>query len=323
MASSRTFASRLALIALTSIGLAGCYASHVAPDDPRACGDSICTEGNRCCPTCDGRGQCVTLDLRCPDIVCTEECRSNAECSRREYCRVERDVCGGPGRCTPRPTACPADCPGVCGCDGSVYCNECIAASEGVNVQDLSVCLGEACGTAGFCPPGATCCRFCGDEGLCIRAGQMCPVVECPDECFSPFECGFEQVCQFPFGTCGGPGRCVPFPDGCDDDCPGVCGCDGVVYCNDCVALSAGVSVTERELCLQPCGRGGAVCSPAEYCDLGADCGASDGQRCLMRPSFCTDELDPVCGCDGLTYENACSAQAAGVTVRFRGACEG
>ncbi len=40
-------------------------------------------------------------------------------------------------------------------------------------------------------------------------------------------------------GSCGA-GVCVPRPRGCDDDCPGVCGCDGTDYCNACEAQSHG-----------------------------------------------------------------------------------
>ncbi|MBI1288038.1 MAG: hypothetical protein GC178_10740 [Flavobacteriales bacterium] len=30
---------------------------------------------------------------------------------------------------------CTADCPGVVGCDGKTYCNECIANSHGIRVE--------------------------------------------------------------------------------------------------------------------------------------------------------------------------------------------
>ncbi len=32
-------------------------------------------------------------------------------------------------------TMCTMDCPGVIGCDGKEYCNECIAAQQGIKVK--------------------------------------------------------------------------------------------------------------------------------------------------------------------------------------------
>lgn len=31
--------------------------------------------------------------------------------------------------------SCTQDCPGVVGCDGKTYCNECVANSQGIRVQ--------------------------------------------------------------------------------------------------------------------------------------------------------------------------------------------
>ncbi|GJL95868.1 MAG: hypothetical protein DHS20C05_22730 [Hyphococcus sp.] len=43
---------------------------------------------------------------------------------------------------------------------------------------------------------------------------------------------------------------------------------------------------------------------------------------CAKTPELCTMQYEPVCGCDGKTYGNACSAAGKGVSVAYDGECK-
>jgi hypothetical protein len=62
-------------------------------------------------------------------------------------------------------------------------------------------------------------------------------------------------------------------------------------------------------------------CLGGQYCSRPPGCGTAIGV-CRQKPLSCSGEHDPECGCDGVTYFNACLRRFAGVSMRNRGLCE-
>ena len=223
---------------------------------------------------------------------------------------------GAQGACFPMPSTCTKDYSPVCGCDGRSYVNICVAHSHGVSPRQAGQCPGAGVpgvppGPAGSCGPG-------GAAPSCAT-GLFCRYTEA-------------QYC----GEVSGPGECAQQPTVCTKEWAPVCGCDARNYSNDCVAHSHGVSIRHRGLCQDAaqaaagavgakCGVAGAAgCATGLYCQYppAAKCGAtSKPGKCQPRPQACTADYNPVCGCDGKTYANACSAGAAGVSVKQKDAC--
>jgi hypothetical protein len=317
---------------------AGCGIGRFCQDDTKTCGQSgkpgNCTQLPNACPDfcqspgvcgCDGQRYCnaceaaakgvsLATEAFCgdlpPDPVRACGSKGTAPCFKGEFCdRSGSMTCGEadePGVCKPRPApkSCPKQCekPGVCGCDGQRYCNECQAEAKGVSLApNDSYCNPvdpptRACGSLGTKP--------CFDGEFCDRSASK---------------------------TCGEtdePGVCKALPDTCSKQCqdPGVCGCDGQRYCSACAANLAGVSAAPLDsYCpstppTKVCGgKQGVSCAQTEYCLYPADagCGFADGQgTCVPKKTACdTVCLTPICGCDGQYYCNECALSQNGVSA--------
>ncbi len=104
-----------------------------------------------------------------------------------------------------------------------------------------------------------------------------------------------------------------------DAVCPAVydpvCGCNGVTYANACVAEAAGV----RKWTSGPCGQNAEDCYDptlvinSEYTSVNQNTGVI---------TFSYPEIyDPVCACNGVTYDNSFMAEAHGITFYTKGVC--
>ena len=255
-------------------------------------------------------------------------------CPDDEFCKYPEGTCGAhyvTGFCTPFPSACPFLYDPVCGCNGVTYPNECASDVAGVSVAHRGECRWVCCDPAQAppCPDpvGPYCCADGHWECSDPAGVPPCePGIVCRPVCGGPHGIPCEEprtFCKFPVGTCGKFdvfGMCTPIPEGCPEYYDPVCGCDGITYGNECEADAAGVSIAHWGACEPQYCWSNDMCRPDQYCFF-HDCAAETG-ICMPRPEHCPEIWDPVCGCDGITYPNACEAARAGMSVDHPGECE-
>ncbi len=286
------------------------------------------------------------------------------------FCDGSCNIADAAGLCVPVLQGCPEIFDPVCGCDGQTYGNRCEAVVAGVQVDHPGPC-GQICGgIAGipcedrntFCqfPPGT--CDVVDNLGECVPIPEACPAIYDPvcgcdgvtygNACFAqqagvsidhagecgPPICGGiagipckdpDTFCEFPPGTCevaDNFGECVPISNACPDIYDPVCGCDGLTYSNACEARQASVSIDHAGECGPPICGGfvGIPCAdPDSFCEFPpGTCEVSDNFGvCVGIPEGCGGVFDPVCGCDGVTYSNACVARQAQQSIDHSGAC--
>ncbi|XP_035709385.1 agrin isoform X4 [Folsomia candida] len=293
-------------------------------DKPDPCADKACLFGSRCVASADGHYASCECPDSCPNYGDSDDsqpvCGSDGQFYKNK-CELDRQACHlgrnitvkYVGKCDPcddiecstpqichldedrRPMcrcgeSCSMDFAPICGSDGKTYSNECIMRQEACRSRrDLRIIY----------------------RGKCSSGVNPCESRTCH---------GYESCAINRFGIA----QCVCVAV-CDPVFRPVCGDNGRTYDNECeLTLSScresrNTSVAFKGTCE------GNVCSK-HRCPVGAVCSERGGIAVCDCPS-CPSDYDPVCGSNGVSYQNPCRLQHEACTsnqsirVIYNGLC--
>lgn len=176
------------------------------------------------------------------------------------------------------------------------YCDQLDNNCDG---ETDEACIGAPCVVSGC---NSEVCSAEAVDSECLESPELACLVYTTCGPFGPDnQCGWEQNQEFVDCLAS---LCVPSEEVCDgaDN-----NCDGEV----------------DEGCGADCGLADQQCAPNEFCSYPTNSCFQSGitGKCKTIPASCPVLDVPVCGCDGVTYENACEMDANSVSLWYEGAC--
>ncbi|KAJ8371027.1 hypothetical protein SKAU_G00110550 [Synaphobranchus kaupii] len=240
---------------------------------------------------------------------CREECKFNA------VCLVERL---GP-RCSCEPIECDGTYRPLCGKDGRTYVNDC--ARQWAECQAKAHIPIKQQGPCDLHAPSPCLQKSCEFGAECVvKDGE--PMCECPDAC----PLSQDPVCGSDGHTYGS--RCEMRAMGCalQKDIQiqhrGPCA-EPCRNCSPCAAATGSPTANECELNVRACTRQQDLRVAAQgECKICGSTVCAWGSRCVQNKCECpqcqVQLSSPVCGSDGVTYDNVCELQAASCVLKKR-----
>uniref|UniRef100_A0A674DNC9 Agrin n=1 Tax=Salmo trutta TaxID=8032 RepID=A0A674DNC9_SALTR len=274
--------------------------------------------------------------------MCKEECKFNGVC-QVEHLGV---------RCSCEPIQCDGTYKPLCGKDGRSYVNDCerrraeclakahipVKQQGPCDLHEPSPCLAKACEFGAVCvvkndKPVCECSEaciqtpdpVCGSDGhsygsQCEMRATGCALQReihiqhrgpCDEACAN---CSFGAICDVQSGSCVCPQECV-------ESHQRVCGSDGSTYNSEC---ELNVRACTEQLDLHVLAQGQCMTCGSSVCAWGA--------QCIQNKCECTQcqgqAFTPVCGSNGMTYDNTCELGLASCVLKKKievaklGSCE-